>query len=122
MGEEGVDLAPIPFDAQGRPRLDLVMRGIDTDDPSVVSALDRCSIHLITGALSLTGSPVIEDGVLAALDDFAACMRVRGVPAFPDVVRGFNGVGSPFPVEEIPYDDPDLGPAARVCFGRLDPA
>jgi hypothetical protein len=119
LGDEGIDIEPIPFDAQGRPRLDLVLRNVDFTLLGNAAVLDSCSLHLITGALDLTGSPLISDKVISQLTDFGECMRDRGVPGFPQTVRGFNGVGSPFPVDEIPYDDPDLATAAEVCRQRL---
>jgi len=42
----GIDIEPIPLDAQGRPRLELVMRDIDFSDPVSVDALTACSEHL----------------------------------------------------------------------------
>jgi hypothetical protein len=119
LGDEGIDIEPIPLDAQGRPRLDLVMREVDLTIAANGAALEACSLHLITGALDLTGAPMISEGVLVLLEEFGECMRTRGVPGFPTTVRGFNGVGSPFPVDEIPYDDPDLPGAAQVCRERL---
>lgn len=117
LDDAGIEIEPIPLDAQGRPRLDLVMRELDLT--ANAATLDECSLHLITGALDLSDSPLISEGVLALLGEFTDCMRTRGVPGFPATVRGFNGVGSPYPVDEIPYDDPDLPDAAEVCRGRL---
>jgi hypothetical protein len=115
LGERGVAIEPIPLDAQGRPRLDMVMRGLDPMEAGNVEALDACAVHLISGALDLTGSPLISAGVRALLEEFSSCVRSRGVPDFPLLIGGFNGIGSPFPVEEIPYDDPDLGDAVARC-------
>jgi hypothetical protein len=119
---EGMSIEPIPLDAVGRPRLDLVMRGIDFEIEANVEALDACAVHLISGALDLSGSPLISAGVRRLLDEFADCVRSRGVPDFPLLVSGFNGIGSPFPVEDIPYGDPDLADAVRACRGSLSSA
>jgi hypothetical protein len=121
MDDRGVDIGAVPIDAQGRPRLDLAMAGIPLDSVVVVDALDDCSEHLVTGALAMEDSPV-RDAVVSSLTAFAQCMRTRGVPDFPDPVAGFHGVGFPFPVDEIPYEDPDLIAAIESCRERLIPA
>jgi hypothetical protein len=115
LEENGVSIEPIPFDAVGRPRLDLVMRDTDLTVAGNALALDVCAVHLISGALDLDGSPLISAAVLGLLEEFSACVRSRGVPGFPLLVSGFNGIGSPFPVEQIPYDDPDLASAVSSC-------
>lgn len=119
MAERGLDIGPVPLDAQGRPRLDLALRGIDLSSREVTDALGRCSGHLVTGALGLEGSPVIRQEMLGLLAGFSQCVRDRGVPGFPDPVPGFHGIGFPYPVEEIPYEDPDLGAAVGVCRSRM---
>jgi hypothetical protein len=118
LGESGVVIGPVPLDAQGRPRLDLALRDVDLSSRPVVDALDQCAAHLITGALSLEGSPAMREEVASRLAVFSECVRARGVPLFPDPVFGFHGVGFPFPVEEIPYDDPDLVDAIETCRHR----
>jgi hypothetical protein len=107
------------MDAVGRPRLDLVLRDMDLSAEANLGALDACAVHLITGALILDESPLISEGVITLLGEFGDCMRTRGVPDFPMVVGGFNGIGSPFPIEEIPYDDPDLATASQTCREEL---
>lgn len=119
LADEGVDIEPIPFDAQGRPRLDLVMGSVDYSDPDSVAALTTCSGHLATGALDLSGSPSIREGVLSLLTEFSECVRARGVPDFPDPIPGFIGIGDPYPEGEIPFSDPDLEDAVEVCQSRL---
>ena len=119
LSDRGVDIEPITLDAQGRPRLDLALGKVDLTQRTVVDALSRCAGHLITGALSLEGSPLIREEMTRSLADFSDCVRSRGVPMFPDPVLGFHGVGFPFPVEEIPYDDPDLGDAVEACRHRI---
>ncbi len=115
----GVDIEPIPLDAQGRPRLELVMKDIDFSDPVPVSALTACSQHLERGALELTDTPILREAVVDSLERFSDCVRSRGVPEFPDPIPDYNGIGGPYPVAEIPYADPDLADAVVVCNTRL---
>lgn len=119
LGENGVGVGAIPFDATGRPRLDLFLAGLDLTDPQTVGALSICAGHLTTGALDLTDEPEIRNSVLVALRDFSECVRARGVPDFPDPVEGFIGVGPPYPMAEIPYSDPDLAAAVAGCRERI---
>ncbi|MEE9179021.1 MAG: hypothetical protein V3U46_11390 [Acidimicrobiia bacterium] len=115
----GIDIEPIPLDAQGRPRLELVMRDIDFSDPVSVNALAACSEHLEGGALGLTDTPILAEAVVDSLERFSACVRSRGVAEFPDLIHDYNGIGGPYPVAEIPYADPDLADAVVVCNARL---
>jgi len=108
LSDGGIDIEEIPFDAQGRPRLDLVMIGIDFTDPELSSVFAGCSELLTTGALALTDSPVIGSGIVRLLAEFSECVRSLGVADFPDPLPGFTGIGGPYPVAEIPYSDPDL--------------
>ena len=117
--DNGVAIEPIPYDATGRPRLELVMTDVDLTDPETVDALTRCASNLSTGALDLTGSPVLQSEVSDLLKEFSECVRSRGVNEFPDPVADFTGVGGPYPLAEIPYDDPDLADAIGVCRERL---
>lgn len=111
----GVTITEIPFDSQGRPRLELAMTGVDFDDPRAVEALTSCSGLLAQGALDLSAWPSLRVMVQEALVDFAECVRMQGVVDFPDPVRDFSGVGGPFLLDEIPYDDPDLEAAVARC-------
>jgi len=115
----GIDIEPISLDAQGRPRLELVMRDIDFSDPVSVDALTACSEHLEGGALELTDTPILREAVVDSLERFSACVRSRGVADFPDPIPDYNGIGGPYPVAEIPYADPDLVDAVVVCNTRL---
>lgn len=117
--EGGVRIPPIPFDSQGRPRLELAMVGVDFSDPASVTALAACSDHLVEGALDLSVWPALQESVLDLLSEFSECVRSHGVLTFPDPVRSFTGVGGPFPLEEIPFDDPGLEEAVDVCGSRL---
>lgn len=119
LAENGVSVGVIPFDAMGRPRLDLFLAGLDLTDPQTVGALSVCAGHLTTGALDLSDEPEIRDSVLLALREFSECVRSRGVPDFPDPVEGFVGVGAPYPMAEIPYSDPDLAEAVAACRQRF---
>jgi len=117
--ESGIEASEIVLDAQGRPRLDLLVPEIDFTDEDIVLALSGCSEFLATGALDLSSSPALKDSVIGLLEEFAECVRSRGVPEFPDVIEGFSGVGGPFPLAEIPYADPDLGEAIEACKVRV---
>lgn len=120
MADRGVAIRPVPLDAQGRPRLDLAMRGVDMESSATRTALDACAGHLVAGPLFMGETPVRER-VVATLVAFASCMRERGVPDFPEPVAGFHGVGFPFPPEEVPYEDPDLVTAVAECRERILP-
>lgn len=115
LAESGVVIEEVPFDATGRPRLDLVIVTLDLGDPAVAEALSRCSESLNTGALDLGTEDRLRAEILAGLEDFSRCMRAWGVEDFPDPVPGFSGVGAPFSVAEIPYSDPELESAADAC-------
>lgn len=119
LAESGVGVEPIPYDATGRPRLELVMRDVDFTDAETVDALTRCAPNLSSGALDLTDSPVLRERVNQLLSEFSDCVRDHGVDSFPDPVPDFSGVGGPYPLAEIPYDDADLGDAIAVCKERL---
>jgi hypothetical protein len=117
--DAGVEIEQIPIDATGRPRLDLVMANLDFSDPDVAEAVSLCSEHLETGALDLGGEDVLRQAILEHLTDFSRCMVDLGVEGFPDPVPGFLGIGSPFPVAEIPYSDPGFADAVIVCRTAL---
>ncbi len=115
LGEHGVVIEEVPFDATGRPRLDLVVMTVDFGDPAVAEALAVCSASLNTGALDLGAEDQLRREINQELSDFSRCMRANGVADFPDPVPGFTGVGAPFSVAEIPYGDPELAAAAEAC-------
>lgn len=121
LGENGIEIEEIPSDAQGRPRLDLVMLGVDLSDPAKSAIVASCSELLSAGALDLTNSPLIGSGVVGLLSEFSECVRLHGVPDFPDPLPGFTGIGGPYPVAEIPYSDPDLESAIDECRSRVSP-
>jgi hypothetical protein len=119
LAENGIEIEPIPFDAAGRPRLELVMRDIDFFDPSSAAALTKCAEHLAIGPLDLSGDPILRERMNVLLGEFSNCMRDHGVPDFPDPIPGFSGIGSPYPPAEIPYSDPKLESAVEGCAERL---
>jgi len=67
----------------------------------------------------LTATPILREAVVDSLERFSVCVRSRGVAEFPDPKPDYNGIGGPYPVAEIPYDDPDLADAVVVCNTRL---
>jgi hypothetical protein len=117
--DHGIEIEEIPVDATGRPRLDLVLVTLDLGDPEVADAVSVCSEHLETGALDLGGEDILRQEVLGQLTEFSRCMVDLGVEDFPEPLPGFVGVGSPFPVAEVPYSDPDFAAAVEVCRTAL---
>lgn len=115
MGEHGVEIAEIPLDADGRPRLEIMSDQIDYSDPITTGALSQCADLLSDGALDLGYDENYRDAVVGQLAAFSRCLRARGVEGFPDPIAGFIGIGSPYPVAEIPYNDPDLPAAVTLC-------
>lgn len=117
--DSGVPIDEIPLDSEGRPRLELALAGVDFSDPDAVEALTACSEYLAAGALDLSMWPQLQRDVQDRLAEFSDCVRTHGVAGFPDPVSSFTGVGGPFPLDEIPYDDPDLETAVASCRIRL---
>jgi hypothetical protein len=119
LADRGIEIEEIPLDATGHPRLDLVMATLDFGDPETAEAVSVCSEHLETGALDLGDDDVLRQAILQQLQEFSQCMVDLGVEDFPDPVPGFTGVGSPFPVAEIPYSDPGFATAVVACRDAL---
>jgi len=119
LAEKGIVIEEIPIDATGHPRLDLVMATLDFGDPDTAESVSVCSEHLETGALDLGDDDVLRQAILEQLQEFSQCMVDLGVEDFPDPVPGFTGVGSPFPVAEIPYSDPGFAIAVTACRETL---
>jgi hypothetical protein len=119
LSDSGVDIGPIPIDATGRPRLDLALDGLDFEDPVVIGAMTDCAAILEGGALDLAGDEKLRQAILTGLTDFSDCMVRHGVEQFPNPLPGFLGVGSPFPVAEIPYADPQFDSAVAACRAPL---
>jgi hypothetical protein len=97
----------------------LVLARLDFGDPATAEAVSVCSEQLETGALDIGDDDVLHQAILDQLQDFSRCMVDLGVETFPDPVPGFVGVGSPFPVAEIPYADPQFANAVTVCRESL---
>ena len=119
LADNGVEIEPITLDAQGRPRLDLVVPDIDFTNQDTVVAWSLCSSYLATGALDLNSNPILGEKVFDQLVEFSECVRSKGVDSFPDPIDGFSGIGNPYPPAEIPYADPALGPAVEACTNRI---
>ncbi len=119
MGENGVEIGEIPFDADGRPRLEAMSGQLDYSDPATTEALSQCASFLSEGALDLGYDASYRDAVVGQLAAFSRCLRARGVEDFPDPIPGFIGIGSPYPGAEIPYNDPDLPDAVIRCEGTV---
>lgn len=115
MSDQGVPVPEIPRDAMGRPRMASALQHVDLADRAVLDALELCGVHLESGALDLGTDPEMQGLVQAALQDLVACLRSQGVDDFPEPVPGYDGLGSPFPTNRIPWSDPDLPAAARRC-------
>jgi hypothetical protein len=119
LGDNGIEIEEVPLDATGHPRLDLVMATLDFGDPATAEAVSVCSEHLEAGALDVGGDDQLRQIILEQLHSFSRCMVDLGVEDFPEPLPGFVGVGSPFPLAEIPYADPGFANAATVCRARL---
>lgn len=119
LTDRGVRIGEIPLDSEGRPRLELVLDDVDFSDSDAITALADCSEPLAQGALELSIWPRLQERVQQVLEEFSACVRSHGVVNFPDPVRLFGGVGGPYPLEEIPFDDPDLESAVDICADRI---
>ena len=115
LADRGLEIEEVPLDATGHPRLDLVMVTLDVSDPATADAVSTCSELLETGALDFGDDDVLRQQILEQLQEFSRCMVELGVEDFPDPVPGFVGVGSPFPVAEIPYSDPGFTTAVTAC-------
>jgi hypothetical protein len=115
MSDNGVEVTELPFDADGRPRLESLSGQLDYSDPATTEALSTCASFLSDGALDLGYDEDYRESVVAQLAAFSRCLRARGVEGFPDPIAGFIGIGSPFPGAEIPYNDPDLPDAVAAC-------
>jgi len=115
LSSEGLDVPDIPRDALGRPRMAEALKHLDLTERSVLDALEACGEELEAGTLDLSPDPEMQQLVQAALQNLVVCMRARGVEDFPEPVPAFSGVGSPFPVNRIPWADPDLPDAVLAC-------
>lgn len=119
LADAGIGVEPIPFDAEGHPRFDLVMPEVDFGDSDQVKALAGCATIFSDGAIGVELGSEMQVLVVAALTEFAQCVRDHGVEEFPDPYDDFDGVGSPFPHDLVPFGDPGLETATRLCADRL---
>lgn len=119
LAERGVGIDRIRIDGLGRPRMAEALARVDLTDHMVLDALETCGHYLATGALDLGPDPELADLVRDRLARFADCVRLEGVSDYPDPKRDFNGVGSPFPVDRIPWADPALPEAVDSCSRLL---
>lgn len=119
MGEAGVAVGEISLDGLGRPRMADALSGLDLSDRSVLDALEECGPHLSSGALDLGNDPDLRELVRTSLEEFARCVRLEGVADYPDPVPDFDGLGSPFAIDRIPWADPELSQAVAVCSELL---
>lgn len=115
LADEGVTLGRIRLDGMGRPRMAEAVATLDLTDQGVLDALESCGQLLASGPLDLASDPELGRRVRESLADFAECVRLEGVADYPDPVPGFDGVGSPFPVGRIPWEDPGLATAVDAC-------
>jgi hypothetical protein len=120
LADRGISIGEIELDGLGRPRMARAMAGLNFGDPEVLQALNECGPQLSTGALDLAPDPVLQDLVQSSLEELAACLRRQGVADYPDPTPDFTGLGSPFPMDRIPWTDPDLEGAVSECGSRLE--
>lgn len=119
LAARDISIDDIELDGLGRPRMSQAMRALDFSDRDVLEALHECGPELSSGALDLSPDPALRDLVQSGLEEYAECLRSEGVARYPDPFPGFNGLGSPFPVDRIPWTDPDLADAVSACSSRL---
>lgn len=115
MSERGAPVPEVPLDGLGRPRIGVVLDGLDLSRRQVLEALEECGGVLTTGALALEPDPEMRRVVQAQLEEFSRCVRAEGVAGFPDPVAGFDGIGSPYPAGRIPWAHPGLADAVTAC-------
>lgn len=115
LADAGVSIGEISIDGLGRPRMAEALAGLNLADRAVLDALEQCGHHLSSGALRLDSDPEIAELVQLQLEEFSECVRSRGVDAFPDPRPDFDGVGAPYSVSRIPWNDPDLPAAVNAC-------
>ena len=121
LAEQGVIVADLPLDENGRPDLSVVADAIDPNSVGWKDALTLCApVITANGGLELGGEPELFEAVVNQLIAFSACMRSEGVEDFPDPPPDFDGTTPPFPISAIPVGDPDLGPATEACAGAVE--
>lgn len=121
LSEQGVSIGRIRLDGLGRPRMAEALAGVDLGDRQVLDALELCGELIASGPLDLGADPELAELVRVRLEEFAECVRLAGVVDYPDPVPDFEGVGSPFPTNRIPWTHPGLADAVALCSARLSP-
>jgi hypothetical protein len=86
----------------------------DNDSPQVRSALESCESLLPDGGVS---SPAQQAQEQAQLLEFAACMRARGVPNFPDPT--VSGGRVTLRLDGIDRSSPRFAAAKKACRRSL---
>lgn len=116
LRDEGIDSPDIRLDAEGRPVLDELLEAVDTSTPEFAEALRACaSILTRAGALDLRTDPELQAVIIDQLQEFSDCMRREGIGSFPDPDPAFTGTGSPYPLADVPFDDPLFEKATFSC-------
>ena len=115
LSAAGVPIEEIALDGRGRPRLARAMAELDFTDREVLNALEECGHELARGALDFTTDPEFGIVLMARLDEQSDCLRRNGVEDFPLPDPSFAGVGSPYPINQIPWTDPALPGAVEAC-------
>lgn len=115
MSDHGVAVPEIPLDGLGRPRVGVWIDGLDLSSRQVLDALEACGETLSRGALGLEADPELRRLVQASLEEFSRCVRGEGVAGFPDPDPRYDGIGSPYPPNRIPWSHPGLGEAVAAC-------
>jgi hypothetical protein len=109
MRSRGVPNFPDP-DSQGQfPQLQIGRNGVSQQ--AVLSAQNACR-HLQPGGGA--GTSQQQQAKLTQALNFARCMRVHGVPNFPDPAAGGNG-GMGFNLSGVDTHSPQYQSANRAC-------
>lgn len=115
LGDQGVEIPPSVFDADGAPRLGAVAESLETTDPAVQAAIAECSESLsATQAADLVADPEVRILVIDQLNAFTQCMHDRGVTDFPDPDVDWPAE-PPYPPDDVPFDAPGFDDALASC-------
>lgn len=112
--------AEIPVNDEGRPDLAALQDSLREDLTTLREALTTCAVFLAaSGALDFSGEPVLGEAVRTQLTNFSVCMRSQGVDDFPDPDQEFDGTDLPYPMADLPVDDPEFGQAIDACAAAV---
>jgi hypothetical protein len=112
--------AVVPLGDDGRPDLTALGLALGQNLPELREALADCAVLLASsGALDLNGEPVLREAVRTQLTNFSTCMRSQGVEEFPDPEAQFDGTAVPYPVIDLPINDPEFGSAIDACAAAV---